>query len=125
MIKGIELRIGSWVYDTRTVGNRSGLPAVKTPTQVQIIENKDYNFYTPIPIFSSILINSRFEYRKQFNDWSIPFKSMMFSIGKSLFDDDTWYLCDYKANHSVEFKYIHQLQSLFFSITGQELEITI
>ena len=128
--------IGNWVYDPiskeygRLVAieySEKGRPIVDIGAEDEsyTVSFSSCDCIDPIPLTPEILEKCGFVYRRNFNDYAIPFKSMRFAIAKSIFDETgTWYLCDYKANHSVEFQYVHQLQNLFWIITGTDLPLT-
>lgn len=126
MINAKELRIGNLVFDSRTVGDRSGLPKVLHETTVIQIEerkfdNGDYNYLEPIPITSEILKKCGFAEQKG-DEWYIEYQNDFFIVVKSNmqvrlgFDVSTYF--EEEFDH---IKYLHQLQNLFFALTGEEL----
>lgn len=118
-----ELRIGNWiispmgsslqVYSIFPEG--IGVPNVK--------ELFSYEQIKPIPLTPEILENAGFE--KKSNDTGPPINDTVESFDKDgySFSIDTsgfWYLNGYNWN-TKRFKYIHQLQNLYYALTGEEL----
>lgn len=113
-MKSNELRIGNWVYDKKFKGNIE----FKSFFGLCNIENNP-DAFEPIPLTEEWLL--RFGFYKPAYSW----------IGDK-FHLSEW--DDYPLNWCVAFnknnailvdklKYVHQLQNLYFALTGQELEI--
>lgn len=106
-----ELRIGNWV----TVGEHSNF-------QVQLINLK--NKFEPILLTPELLIAAGFEwqasgysgfYKDTGNKWSMR-------IWQNDDHDFLYSISDYNA---ISLFHIHQLQNLYFALTGQELNIQL
>lgn len=109
MINANELRIGNWV----TVGPHSNF-------QVKVINEK--NKFEPIPLSPQIL--EEFGFTHEWTDGFI--KGRLDREGQYFirFNEEgysfAWEFC---RNESVEIRYLHQLQNLYFALTKKELEI--
>jgi hypothetical protein len=113
MIKANELRIGNWVINS---GELMAITVVHPIT-------KAHEHFEPIKISPEIL-----------TQWC-GFKkigkyySNMFLLSDGVDKDRGFYIwTDYSKRfleQRVSVKYLHQLQNLFFALTGSELEIKI
>lgn len=123
MIKANELRVGNWV------ANKNGLPYKITGFNIAHIEgteNNMSNFNTaayPITITPEILEKCGF-----FNDTSlniyIILKEENFISYK--FEDDVFVpFDDFYHGFMPNIKYIHQLQNLYFALSGKELQVNL
>lgn len=129
MLKPEQLRLGNYIYSEVTTVN------VKVTTQVlKLIESeiktKELSRYKPIPLTEEWLLKFGFE-RKFFNKEETPRW-----INKSfyMFIDAVWYIT-FKRDGYVSFiafdcflkdlRYVHQLQNLYFALTGKELEVEL
>lgn len=113
MIDARELRIGNWVFNKAT--ERKQIKEVYS----------DCSIYDPIPLTEEWLIRAGFEiayssnFRLKFDhpkftecgfDYShVPDKSM---------EGFRYY------GHYIKIKWVHQLQNLFFCLSGEELEFS-
>lgn len=106
-MKANELRIGNYVQ----------YPSLKNPIRVSIIDTSETNTETrakPIPLTEEWMGDFGFKlfpwgfvlnaFRIDYNPTPLTFR----------------YMSD---NRSIEIKYIHQLQNLYFALTGEELQI--
>jgi hypothetical protein len=134
MIKVTEFRIGNYVYEMG-VDYSYDTPMVdkddKTPVQVDLavlgeILNFDgttkFKYYKPIPLTTELLEKCGFKlddfYSLRINRqlW-LQYISDKISLG-------------YDSNFGslpllLEIKYLHQLQNIYFALTGQELEVNL
>lgn len=141
MIKANELRIGNWVevyavvisgswYDAD--GNRHGQDKITEPTinrkqigvgdlNVILSSQAGLATYRPIPLTPEILEKCGF-------DWSIYYQA----FHKEYFEFDItecypkgYALTTFKRGLIIapNIQYLHQLQNLYYSLTGEELEI--
>jgi hypothetical protein len=121
-----ELRIGNYVK-----GNSRGHTNV---VNIEILEyiNKTKSGYSPIPITEEWLIKFGFKvYRESvvIKAWSIGFNT----ITHDYLFDLCWIKDVFGENKEVPFyrngrfkiHYVHQLQNLYFALTGEELEINL
>lgn len=72
-----------------------------------------------IPLTEEVLLKYGFKFDCEFN-----LTRDMFEIQKSNINHNS-FLFYMKGAYGVELKYLHQLQNLFFALTGQELETTL
>lgn len=118
-ISARELRIGNTVYSFGQVV--TVLEVLKNRVHVKRdgLDNyyPGYESLTPIPITEEWLLKWGFkldEYRFVFNQWRV-------TSGRPLYK---WILgCD-ACPYMGKLEYVHQLQNLYFALTGEELELT-
>lgn len=123
MIKVAELRIGNWV-------NYLGTPSeILTGAQI----DKNYAQLTPIPLTPEILEACGFEKRfinGQFYEYYLECTPPGYKKSKthklSYYDcrglrEMEWKPFDSGVVHAFPCQYLHQLQNIFFMITGSEL----
>lgn len=113
MIKANELRIGNWVD---TVYN---VPYIKITEIKEVVicgENckcMSYGSLKPIPLTEEILLKCGFE--KQGGFWFVKGDiKIEITLSRGYF----------RYAGFVRLKYLHQLQNLYFALTGQELEVS-
>lgn len=130
MIKASELRIGNYV-------KRSVDGLIITITQVDAIDF--YESLTGIPITEEWLLKLGFTYQNDFDCvcWSVTSPNLRLQINQADYSEDkgkTWsheFIFNYWNNlddskiMQTELKYIHQLQNLYFALTGEELMIIL
>lgn len=121
-----ELRIGNLVYKSlksgngRKVENRIGCQDI-----VRIEENIGSFNYEPIPITEEWLLKFRFIY----NGWNYDFERYVFHAqGKNEkleFYNTEFGIRKNKEVFNISYKidYVHQLQNIFFALTGTELTL--
>lgn len=123
MIKANELRVGNWVIDP--VDGR-----MKTTNIYQIgkhqIDDTNTN-YLPIPLTPEILEKAgfvKYQYggNNQFEGYKVRWSKD--SIYGFLTSDNIFALLGFERRHQ-NIKYLHQLQNLYFALTGEELEINL
>lgn len=128
MIDPKELRIGNWIY-----GLESQYEHVPRFFQVESLDEESINPHypidtekwyaknvTPIIITSDILYKIGFFF-EQFSDHRPHYQYEDFHI-----DYDTLQPIDNGFEISkCEIKYLHQLQNLYFALTGEELKIEL
>jgi len=118
-MKAAELRLGNWFNYFHPENGFSD-------TQIDIdylilldsedFERSDYEF-EPIPLTEEWLIKFGFsEKDERFEVIDYWKDTLKVSIGKSR----TWF-CIKNNSFSVTIKHIHQLQNLYFALTGEEL----
>lgn len=113
MIEAKELRIKNWV-----IWNEDETFMQIGPTSFLLPEER----FNPIHLTPEILVKCGFE-KDEWN-WFMLENETMFSIGfgNELFisiNDDEYVQSYY------DYKYLHQLQNLYFSLTGEELNIQL
>lgn len=125
-----ELRFGNYIYSLGQQSNDKGqfLKWVNYEVKVDLetlknifIENEDFK-YSPIPLTEEWML--RFGFEKSFTEsgrlisykneiWLNFYKENTFEIGGMI--------PNIPINKPVKIKYVHQLQNLYFALTGEEL----
>lgn len=135
MIKPTELRIGNIVYPVNPVKNRNGVkipqeipfvvaeiiqgyirayPLGKNITEIEDLVMFDLDLIAPIPLTVEWL--KRFGFKRNMGGlWTngISIRNPIENIFELRVSDGFGY---------INIRYVHQLQNLFYSLTGQELE---
>lgn len=115
-MKANELRIGNYIKD----------PYNKTIRLVSV--EKDASMLTPIPLTEEWLV--RFGFKKLVNSCSYFITDILylalcnndfFIVSTEYEDEEPPFLYHPEVAHKLEIKYVHQLQNLYFSLTGEEL----
>jgi hypothetical protein len=114
MIKANELRIGNLVYDN--LGDILKIKAISLESGLSHIE--------PIPLTEEWLLKFGFErHHSDYSNGVIYIKDVPnnneFKWGVYPFELGSGFI----INKSKNLKYVHQLQSLYFTLTGEELTI--
>ena len=113
-MKATELRIGNWV------SNGGSIPVAQIRDGEDIDDHIDYDCYFPIPLTEEWLV--RFGANKA--DKTI--------YGDNVYSIDELYMFDIKNDSlsvnsnvwlDIPVIYVHQLQNLYFALSGEELEI--
>lgn len=118
MIQANELRIGNWVF------LHQGFDSIKYDIQAHDIEelyDNDGIGVAPIPITEEDLLECGFEKKEQ------RFESKEALLRISYFDS-AWHCSIGDDDFGILFrtiKHLHQLQNLYFALTGKELEIEL
>lgn len=116
MIKANELRIGNWIYDVRH----------KCNVQIEEIEPSWLHDYEPIPLTREILEQFGFEKMLGQGDGYAYMKNNF-----ELWKGNGWEYFNYSITGreddginepNVDVASVHQLQNLYFALTGKELE---
>ncbi len=98
MMKANELRIGNYVYD-----NLGGVLKIKG-----ISLDSTLSHIKPIPLTE---------------EWLLKFGLMSIKTELGFWNNGDAIYFSYGFEKSIELKYLHQLQNLYFALTGEELTI--
>lgn len=120
MIDVKELRIGNYVKPISNNGREGNIGTVFAINRYQVSVNDnnnpyDYHILEPILITEDILKKCNFV--KQECDDTVVFYNRSMELDANL--------CLKVGISNIEVKYLHQLQNLFFDITGKELEVNL
>ena len=121
-MKATELRIGNWVkwnYEERSDGNAY---PVEFGYELDDIKNNP-NIVKPIPLTEEWL--KRFGYYTSNGPWGTI--AVRGDGRKTTYQLDRYgeYWTHDREGYRVDLKYVHQLQNLYFALTGQELELKL
>lgn len=105
--KANELRIGNYVYDTLGKVNKINLEAIT------YIEKEPHNQVKPIPLTEEWLF--KFGFKKKYKSY----EKCDFTFLQGGFDKLAYKLTIIENTP----KYVHQLQNLYFALTGDELSL--
>lgn len=117
MIKATELRLGNWVK----VGTIESTVCFIDKYHIQLQGNALINRPEQVePIHLTPEILEKCGFKKDYNGFSLVDKmSLSFAVSK----DDEYLACWLDRALGIIIKYLHQLQNIYFSLTGEELEI--
>lgn len=117
MIQANELRIGNYVRLSKSVTVDENIIKV-TPHDISNAyeQNKKgaNSFLQPIPLTEHWLIDFGFEI-----DWIISHKDEYFNLFQQ--GSEYFYTADMCNHNSIAIDSVHQLQNLYFALTGKEL----
>ena len=120
-----EIRVGNWLNDTRKFNkdtreffhiNENGYFKA-TARHIQVAE-----LFDPIPLTEEILLKCGFEYIKELYSYCDKKHNIYIST------TNEFIFCPFCTNDSsclIKIKHLHQLQNLYFALTGTELEIKL
>ena len=122
MIKNTEVRIGNFVYDVDKDIHREILEINRSHVFFKGGGCGLFETMTPIELTEEWLIKFGFlinRQTKEENDiWRCNWTEGHFEVEQII----GFYLWD-NSCYGTEIKYVHQLQNLYFALTGEELEI--
>ena len=115
-MKANELRIGNYVNYN------------EDPFVIKMIRDREYNDFIPIPLTEEWLLKFGFELQYGFGGIRRYYKDRyLIEKGISQFFDNGMSfritINNTESTHANSIKYVHQLQNLYFALTGEELEI--
>ena len=129
MISANELRIGNWVNVLHPFTNKWNPEKIKAKTILNLEENGKnslmINNFSPIPITEEWLLKFGFGKDNEFDNHFIDNGSLKNEIIR-IATDSNYFTIDLFGGQVFEIpniKHIHQLQNLYFSLTGKELEL--
>lgn len=110
-MKATELRIGNWVQTKQT--EKQFQVTTSTFEVLSVVESQ----YKPIPLTEEWLV--KFGFDKLHGNW-FDNEGMI-----ELYEKDNGYVMleDSYYHCSQDLLYVHQLQNLYFALTGEELEL--
>lgn len=116
-MKANELRIGNWVLSKDMPVQ---IEEIKPETIRYCFGEFSISYIEPINLTEEWLVKFGFSHISK-NDYQSPYKFLIFDIKLLCF-------ADIQDNNErifspIDVKYVHQLQNLYFSLTGEELEI--
>lgn len=133
MIQENELRIGNWVelhgefLQVFSIENKSTATHSKVELQLDSesldkhIKGVNIRDIKPIHLSEEILL--KFGFEKDIDDLVLQIGNVILFIKYN--DDELVYCMNMALDIIVSFKHLHQLQNLFFALTGKELEVKI
>lgn len=124
-MKASELRVGNYV----TTGKKEWvISVVSDSNEVRVTDGKftaiaqiPINEIHPIPLTEEWLL--KFGLNNPTNEKPYHFKKSAVEFLHSEFQDELKCFCNDKPMFSFPCKYVHQLQNIYYSITGEELKI--
>jgi len=141
-----ELRIGnllSTISDEPETVKVEGIKSYDLESDVDMVRTSlsekwhDINDFAPIPLTEEILLKCGFEFNENRKSWSVEFETLWennITTNKVFYikyDVDYGFWWCGLEDHSLDsialcrIDYIHALQNIFHSITGQELNINL
>lgn len=105
-----ELRIGNFVYrqSSKMIVNRNDI------YQIEVVTKQTQSKYDPIPLTEAWLLKFGFTLVNRANYITIDFDE--WELGEFELEDFM-----YRGSVEKELKYVHELQNLYFALTGEEL----
>lgn len=123
MIKATELRIGNWVHTQ----HRKMVKGLHEPIQLKVVTPQEEHKWEPIPLSAEWLERMGFKWHEEGKVYSIQVGNALYIDLDMDFDcsitPETWR--GSPVTVWADIKYVHQLQNLFHSLTGKELEIKL
>lgn len=119
MINAKELRIGNWVYGVSDrVETIASISESSCQTSLIGVENSTpLENLSPIPITEDILLKLGFGVSDRTSKYKIWMTSKDEEFG--LIQNSAGFTTYY--NQKTKYAYVHQLQNIFFDLTGKEL----
>jgi hypothetical protein len=134
MIDPKELKIGNWVTCNYPVGTENDIVLIVDGRDECVLVRGNYlwvrkSILAPIPLTSEIMIGCGFKKHKNSNEyWSHWHLKNGWRISGALHNEPSAGVeaaIFYWSDKYISVKYLHQLQNLYFSLTGEELEINL
>lgn len=118
-----ELRLGNWVRITDYYNTPINVEARGKYHQFTFSDAKIIQYLEPIPLSEELLLKCGFEKNKTRDDKGVYpfFRKSNFRCRLML---GVLSLKEYKDRHQ-DIKYLHQLQNIYFSLVGEELEVNL
>lgn len=125
-MKANELRIGNW-YNEFGIPKKANATLIVALSQIEIAGKIAIDI-SPIPLTPEILEKAGFENEMaEYNDFNIVsnFYNAECGINITLHDDGEYCFEFGDQGNMTVIQYLHQLQNLYFALTGQELTIDL
>ena len=120
-MEATELRIGNWVYNQTTASYQQVYPMMIPQIHSIQKEGRGTNI-TPIPLTEEILLKCGFQmFRGEF--WNSVSSSMDISI--VILENKFYFVVNSEYAITKHFIYVHELQNIYFALTGEELSINL
>lgn len=135
MIQAKELRIGNWVINRERYWSGKStqfrdfdanvLEIFEDKLKINVdMEYQDYSCIHPIPLTKDILLKCGFKDRASFNE--VIFESAFTHYSIILMNEKYHLHCEDEDEHfNFRIESLHQLQNLYFALTGKELEVEL
>lgn len=126
MLKANELRVGNkimqhWDYDDVGPNSHEVIHTIE-PYECMLLFEKD--IYSPIPLTPEILEKCGFENRSASTDYLFSLGDIHIGGSQKRFLPSYWGESGLEA-YGNELKYLHQLQNIYFALTGEELQVNL
>lgn len=130
MIKANELRIGNYVADIWTPSGKWQIKRFTNKTAHYGDFNCKVEHLLPIPLTEELLLKCGFnnEYKNGYIGIDVNNSDFVLTYPKIMGEWQECFSFEFKAGGISKFKeilYLHELQNLFFFLTGRELEIKL
>jgi len=127
MIK--ELRIGNWIKHTNHEYLGEGYKNKVVQVDIDILHDLNgeslKDWYEPIPLTPEVLLAAGFGLSEFQNRMVITYENNKFDIWLYYYKEKCIYSSSCFPDGANPINYLHQLQNLYFALTGTELEIDI
>jgi hypothetical protein len=122
-MKANELRIGNWVNEFRNVERKLFKHQITNADDIKCFEDK-WVHYEPIPLTEEWLLSFNINELKEQDVYRVNYvdyhkKNNTFNYCLGYYFNEEGYI----ENIFKKIKYVHQLQNLYFALTGEELTI--
>jgi len=111
-MKANELRIGNWVEQPNDGVTR--VTAILNDLQIKTETGYIDKYCRPIPLTEEWLLKFGFRGNER--------QRVKRFVGLEIYTKDLWRY-NTKGNNALVVEYVHQLQNLYFALTGEELEL--
>lgn len=118
MVNANELRLGNWISYN---GKYYEVDEIWFDLDEGAYYTQDFNinFISPIPLTEELLLKCGFERNKTYKRYFYN------GISISKYEGEKYFVFDGWRFRAIDIKYLHQLQNLYFILTGEELTINL